>query len=100
MHLVFGSHGQSMGAAVLSAKHQDGSPLQRAYREMRDAGDVLMRQAQAAGVVRADVALGDVLRMMHGIVIVEHGQSDDPERRRRMFDLVLAGLRADPVAVT
>jgi AcrR family transcriptional regulator len=96
MQLVFGTHGQSMGAAVMSAKHREGSEIQCACRDMRVAGDVLMRRAQAVGEVRPEVQLVDVLRMLHGIVMVEGSSPDDPERGQRMFDLVLAGLRTGP----
>jgi AcrR family transcriptional regulator len=100
LQLIFGTHGHSMGAAIMSAKHREGSDIQLACRDMRMAGDVLMRRAQAAGVVRPEVELVDVLRMLHGILMVEEG-SDDPDRTERMFELLLAGLRpavtpADP----
>jgi AcrR family transcriptional regulator len=95
LQLTFGSHGHSMGAAVMSAKHQEGSEIQCACLDMRKAGDVLMRRAQDAREVRADVRLTDVLRMLHGIVLVEGSSPDDPDRAQRMFDLVLAGLRIE-----
>src|SRR5437764_372008 len=38
LHMDFGAHGQSMGAAVMNLKHTEGSDLQRAFAEMRDAG--------------------------------------------------------------
>lgn len=93
LQMIFGAHGQSMGAAVMSAKHREGSEIQCACRDMRVAGEVLMRRAQDAGEVRPDVQLIDVLRMLHAIVLVEGASPEDPDRTRRMFDLVLAGLR-------
>ncbi len=89
----FGAHGRSMGAAVMNAKHTEGTEIQIACASMRDAGAVLLRQAQEAGVVRADVDLIDVLRLIHGIVLANE-QTPDARRVEAMFDLVIAGIRA------
>jgi AcrR family transcriptional regulator len=89
----FGAHGHSMGAAVMNAKHTEGSEIQRACAGMREAGAVLLSQAQAAGTVRDEVELADVLRLIHGVVLANQ-QVPDPERAGRMFDLVMAGIRA------
>jgi hypothetical protein len=77
---------------VMNAKHVDGSEIQLACAAMRDAGAVLLRRAQGAGAVRAEVEMADVLRLMHGIVLANE-QSPDPERVERMFALVVAGIR-------
>src|ERR1700733_7797226 len=37
LQLDFGAHGRSMGAAVMNAKHVEGSAIQLAYLAMRDA---------------------------------------------------------------
>jgi AcrR family transcriptional regulator len=91
--LVFGARGKSMGAAVMNAKHTEGTDIQLACAGMRDAAAVLLRRAQEAGQVRPDVDLADVLRLLHGIVIATEQADEDPERAQRMFDLVVAGLR-------
>ena len=51
--LVFGAHGRSMGAAVMNAKHTEGTEIQLACLAMRESGAVLLRRAQDAGEVRA-----------------------------------------------
>jgi AcrR family transcriptional regulator len=88
----FGAHGRSMGAAVMNAKHIEGSEIQVACSTMRDAGTVLLRRAQEAGEVRADIEMVDVLRLMHGIVLANE-QATDQSRRTQMFDVVIAGIR-------
>ncbi|MBO0693623.1 MAG: TetR/AcrR family transcriptional regulator [Acidimicrobiaceae bacterium] len=93
LQLVFGARGRSMGAAVMNAKHTEGSTIQLACLAAREAGAVLLRRAQDAGQVRPGVDLADVLRLIHGIVIASEGADDDPERAARMFDLVIASLR-------
>jgi AcrR family transcriptional regulator len=92
LQMDFGAHGHSMGAAVMNAKHSEGSEIQVACVCMRDAGTVLLENAQAAGQVRPDVQMVDVIRLMHGIVLANE-QAPDPERATRMFDLVMAGIR-------
>lgn len=90
--LDFGTHGRCMGAAVLNAKHVEGSDIQLACVAMRDSGAVLLRRAQETGTVRSEVEMADVLRLMHGIVLAnEH--APEPERAERMFALVMAGIR-------
>ena len=93
LQLDFGAHGRSMGATVMSAKHVEGSEIQLACAGMREAGAVLLGRAQAAGAVRPEVRMADVLRLMHGIVLANE-QAPDPERVDGMFDLVIAGIRA------
>lgn len=92
LQMDFGAHGQSMGAAVMNLKHTEGSDMQRAYVEMRDAGATLLRRAQDAGAVRPDVDLSDVIRLVHAIVLINE-RAPDPERAERMFDVVMAGIR-------
>jgi AcrR family transcriptional regulator len=92
LQMDFGAHGHSMGAAVMNAKHIDGSEIQLACGRMREAGAVLLKRAQDAGQVAANVELTDVLRLIHGVVLANE-QAPNPERAAPMFDLVIAGLR-------
>jgi AcrR family transcriptional regulator len=91
--LAFGTRGRCMGAAVLNAKHTEGSDIQVACVAMRESGAVLLTRAQEAGAVRAQVEMPDLLRLMHGIVLANE-QAPEPERAERMFELVMAGIRA------
>lgn len=93
LQMDFSAHGHAMGAAVMNLKHTEGSDMQRAFVEMREAGATLLRRAQDAGAVRPDVDLSDVIRLVHGIVLINE-RAPDPERAERMFDLVMAGIRA------
>ena len=89
----FGAHGRAMGAAVMNAKHTEGSEIQSACASMRDAGAVLLGRAQASGEVKENIDLVDVLRLMGGIVMANEN-SPDPERVDRMFDVVIAGIKS------
>jgi AcrR family transcriptional regulator len=92
LQMDFGAHGRSMGAAVMNAKHTEGTEIQIACVDMREAGAVLLRRAQEAGEVRPDVEIIDLLRLMHGIVIANE-QAPDQSRVNPMFDVVIAGIR-------
>jgi hypothetical protein len=59
---------------------------------MHKAGEVLLQRAQAAGEVRTEVNLVDVIRLVYGIVLVNEYASD-PDGTNRMLDLVIAGIR-------
>ena len=93
LQMDLGMRGHSIGAAVMAAKHVDGSEIQLAYAAMREAGTELLERAQAVGEVRPGVDMGDLLRLVHGVVLVSQ-QAPDPERMERMFQLVIAGIRA------
>ncbi len=92
LQMDFGSHGRAMGAAVMNAKHTEGTEIQIACVSMREAGAMLLKSAQEAGEVRPEIEMTDVLRLMHGIVIANE-QAPNPIMLDRMFDVVIAGIR-------
>jgi AcrR family transcriptional regulator len=92
LQMNFGARGRSMGAAVMNAKHTEGTEIQISCVNMREAGAVLLRRAQDAGEVRQDVEMVDVLRLTHGIVLANE-QAPDQSRVGSMFDVVIAGIR-------
>ncbi|MGH9122812.1 MAG: TetR/AcrR family transcriptional regulator, partial [Acidimicrobiales bacterium] len=94
VQMAFGARGRSLGAAVLNAKHTEGTEIYQSCVRMRAAGEVLLLRAQEAGQVRPDVLMTDLVKMIHGIVVINEQSNDDPGRVDRMFDLVMGGLRA------
>jgi hypothetical protein len=54
------------------------------------AGEPLLRRAQEAGVVRDDVAIDEVIRMVAGIAKIP---TDDPDEIQRLLAVALDGLR-------
>jgi AcrR family transcriptional regulator len=65
----------------------------RACEAMRHAGAALLARAQAAGEVRADVDIDDIVRMVQAVTLAAE-ESDDPASAERMFRFVLDGIRA------
>ena len=62
---------------------------------MYDAASPLFERAQAAGEVRADTNLDDVLRLVSGVT-ASHYESD--EQRARVLALALDAVRTPPAA--
>ncbi len=95
LQMDFAARGQSMGAAVMAAKHVPGTRISAANIAMHQAGGILLLRAQEAGQIRADVQLLDVIRLVYGIVMVNKHASD-ADGANRMFDLVIDGIRTKP----
>jgi AcrR family transcriptional regulator len=71
-----------------------GAPLFTACRGcLYDAGGPLLERAQAAGVVRLDVDLPDVIHLVGGIAKM---QTTGPERVAHLLSIALDGLRRQP----
>ncbi|KAB1941881.1 TetR/AcrR family transcriptional regulator [Micromonospora sp. ALFpr18c] len=69
----------------------DSEIFQSCRTEIYAAGEPLMRRAQAAGVVRDDIAFDDVVRLISGLTMA---QFPSPEQRDRVLGVALDGLRA------
>jgi AcrR family transcriptional regulator len=57
------------------------------------AGEPLLRRAQEAGIVRSDVTIDEVVRMVGGIAKIP---ADDPSDVQRLLAVALDGLRYRP----
>jgi AcrR family transcriptional regulator len=95
LQMDFAARGQSMGAAVMAAKHDPGSNIYAANIAMIQSGAVLLQRAQDARYIRSDALLVDVIRLVYGIVMVNHHAADS-EGANRMFDLVIDGIKTQP----
>ena len=95
LQMDFAAFGRSMGAAIMAVKQAPGTRIYVAHKAMHEAGNVLLLRAQAAGQIRTDVHLVDVMRLVYGIALVNEHASD-PEGANRMLDLVIAGIRTQP----
>ncbi|MEV5961740.1 helix-turn-helix domain-containing protein [Kribbella sp. NPDC051952] len=57
---------------------------------VQEAGQLLLDKAKAAGEVRSELELADVMRLVGGINM---GRDIEPEQAQRLLDIVLCGLR-------
>ena len=92
MMVEYGARGRSMGAAVMSIRHIEGSDIHRVHAAMHEAGSVLLSRGQATGDVRPEVTLERVLRLILGILLANE-DAPDPEGVGPMFDIVISGIR-------
>src|SRR3954452_24212122 len=81
---------QALSDELFAIAERDASVF-AAYRAMlHTAGEPLLRRAQEAGIVRPDVTIDDVVRMVGGIAKIP---ADDPADVQRLLAVALDGLR-------
>jgi AcrR family transcriptional regulator len=81
---------QALAAELLDYVDRDAELFKSSRVALFSAGEPLLRRAQEAGVVRPDVAIGEVIQMVIGIAKIPAG---DPEQTRRILRIALDGLR-------
>ncbi|MGW1889593.1 TetR/AcrR family transcriptional regulator [Streptomyces sp. NPDC002004] len=84
---------RGLSRALMSATHDKGSALARCSTPMREAGAALLARAQAAGAVRGDVSIADLLQLTNAIALAAEETPDDPELADRLLTLTLRGLK-------
>lgn len=83
----------ALAAELLDYMDRD-APLFKSCRGILfTAGEPLLARAQAAGAVRSDIQLGDIIMMIGGIAKYS---ASDPRQIERMVDVALDGLRYRP----
>jgi len=91
-HMVQGAACLGLGAEAMLAMLDRPDSEPSVCASMRSSGAALLARAQAAGDVRADVDIDDLMRMVQAIELAAT-ESPDPASAQRLFDLVLDGLR-------
>jgi AcrR family transcriptional regulator len=81
---------RALAAELLNYLDQDAPLFQACRRSLFEAGEPLLKRAQDAGVVRADVTIAELVQMMVGISKIP---SADPEQNGRILRIALDGLR-------
>jgi AcrR family transcriptional regulator len=71
----------------------DASLFQLCRTSLFEAGEPLLERAQAAGVVRPDVTIGDVIQLVVGIAKIP---TADPAQTKQLLGIALDGLRYRP----
>jgi AcrR family transcriptional regulator len=84
---------RGLANALIGAVGRDSELMNACMTAMRDAAGRLVKNAQAAGVLRADVTERDLLRLVHGIAVATESSPEDTDR---LMALMLDGLRARP----
>jgi AcrR family transcriptional regulator len=84
---------RGLANTLISAVGKDSELMNGCMVAMRDAAGRLVKNAQQAGVLRADVTERDLLRLVHGIAVATE---QSPEDTARLMTLMLDGLRSRP----
>lgn len=77
-------------AAALRAEHTDRTWC---YATMQESAERLLTRAQTAGALRADVPVGDLLRLINGLALASPEAPDAEESAVRVLGHALAGMR-------
>jgi AcrR family transcriptional regulator len=85
---------KSLAGELTVALGKDSEFFSVCKMNVREAGDLLLSKAKAAGAVRPELDLMDILRLVGGITM---GRDIEPTQAERLLDIVLAGLRPTPV---
>ncbi|MGE5292059.1 MAG: TetR/AcrR family transcriptional regulator [Micromonosporaceae bacterium] len=84
---------RGLSAALINAFGRDSELVSSCSAQMKAAGSELLTGAQRAGVVRADIDIADLLRLVHAIVVATEQPPSDAGQRERLLALVFDGLR-------
>jgi AcrR family transcriptional regulator len=75
---------------MMATISRDAPVFRTCHEAIFAAGEPLLKRAQDAGVVRGDVELYDVIRLVSGITMIK---TAGPEEKRRILAFALDGLR-------
>jgi len=81
---------KSLAGELTQALGKDSEFFAACKVNVREAGDLLLDKAKAAGAVRAELELTDILRLVGGITM---GREIERDQAERMLDIILAGLK-------
>jgi AcrR family transcriptional regulator len=82
---------RGLASALIAAKGKDSEVISTCSQVIRSTADRLLRRAQEAGAVRADLTTMDVMMLVHGLVVATERT---PEQADRLLSITLDGLRS------
>ncbi|MEU4288946.1 helix-turn-helix domain-containing protein [Kribbella sp. NPDC026596] len=86
----YGLSKKSLASELTVALGKDSQFFQSCKVNVQEAGQLLLDKAKAAGEVRPELELMDIMRLVGGINM---GRDMEPEQAHRLLDIVLCGLR-------
>jgi AcrR family transcriptional regulator len=90
--MAFGRTKRSLNTSLAATLGKDSEIYSACSQMLRDSTAALVERAQAAGVARRDVQPTDVMRLVHGLIMIENAAPGDEGQAERMLSLVVAGL--------
>lgn len=86
----YGLSKKSLASELTVALGKDSPFFATCKANVQEAGQLLLDKAKAAGEVRPELDLMDILRLVGGINM---GRDMEPDQAHRLLDIVLCGLR-------
>lgn len=87
---------RGLSAALLSTLDKSAEIFVTTHQALRAAAGTLLDAAIAAGTIRADVNLSDILKLVNGIGIACETLPDRATQADHLLTIVIAGLRTQP----
>lgn len=84
---------KGLAAAIVASSRDPHSALAAACDPLHETGRALVRRAQQAGAIRADITSADIHRLVHAIGIATEPLADHYATATRMLTVTMAGLR-------
>jgi AcrR family transcriptional regulator len=95
--LMISNHG--FKAATANSPVLEDAEVQAAHEHLLEVTGLLLERAQAAGAIRADVTAEDIPLLLCAISATDIPRREEqPALWERYFEIIFAGLRADPPA--
>jgi AcrR family transcriptional regulator len=91
--VAFGATKHSLTSSLVATLGKDSELLPSCSKLLRESAEALLVRGQQAGVFRADVDATDLIRLVHGVIMVNARAPGDPGQADRMLALILDGLR-------
>ena len=93
--LAYVSTKRGLASALMAVAGEEKPPVFAACHDMiTDSGTALLTRAQEAGVVRSDVQLWDLIKLVNGIALASEQAPDCAAMADRLLGLVMDGVRA------
>jgi AcrR family transcriptional regulator len=96
--VAFGRTKRSLSASLVATLGKDSEIYSQCSQLMRDSTALMVERAQEAGLVRRDVVPTDVMRLVHGLIMVENAAPGEEGQAERLLSLVVAGLLSNDQA--
>ena len=84
---------RGLSAALLTTLDKSADIFVSTHKAIREAGGTLLGNAIAAGTVRPDVTINDILKLVNGIGLACESLPDRATQAERLLDIVITGLR-------
>jgi AcrR family transcriptional regulator len=93
---VESARNRGLAASMFRGRPDEHVPDDSCHAKIQSAGQMLLTNAVAAGEVRPDAALADILRLVSAIVLSTDESENAAADSATMIDLVLEGIHSRP----